>query len=196
MDGHVRGWEVKMSIDVNGQTRSHDVAPWMLLVEYLRETVGLTGTKVGCETSACGACTVLLDGAPIKSCTMLAVQARGSAVHTIEGLASTDAFSGFAASMESEHGVQCGYCTPGIVASALALLAHVPEPSDADIVNAFDGNLCRCTGYVGILRAVRRALAIAAGESPDPIAGTSLAEPLVVTQVATGGVRGVDVEVV
>lgn len=187
---------MRASITVNGAVHIGEIGSHVLLVEYVRETLGLTGTKIGCETSVCGACTVLVDGLPTKSCTMLAIQADGSSVQTIEGLAATDRFAGISEAMQAEHGVQCGFCTPGVVASAVALLAANPYPSDQDILQALDGHLCRCTGYVGIVRAFRRAAATARGESPDAAAGISLETPLVVNRVTAGGVAGADVEVV
>lgn len=187
---------VKVTLEVNGVRRDEEVDAWALLVEYLRESLGLTGTKVGCETSVCGACSVLLDGAAVKSCTMLAVQAQGASITTVEGLAATPLFAELAGSMQEEHGVQCGFCTPGLMASLVALLTARPDPGPDDIATALDGNLCRCTGYVGVIRAVERAAALRRGERPPSRAGASLADALVVTEVAAGGVAGADVEVV
>ena len=139
--------EVRMS--VNGTEQSHDVEPRTLLVHYLREQCGLTGTNVGCETSLCGACTVLVDGMAVKSCTQLAVQADGASITTIEGMAE----NGF----WEEHGLQCGYCTPGMIMAAADLLGRNPDPSDEEIREALKGNVCRCTGYHNIVKAVRHA---------------------------------------
>jgi carbon-monoxide dehydrogenase small subunit len=183
-------------VAVNGRRVEQDVAPSTLLVEFLRENMGLTGTKIGCETSVCGACTVLVDGAPVKSCTMLVAQADGSSVSTIEGLAETASFARVREAFEAEHGVQCGFCTPGIVASVTALISDRINPTDEEILTTLDGHLCRCTGYVGIVRAVRYLAAIERGEVPVPSAGTALAEPLAVRFVDSDAVSGADVEVV
>ncbi len=145
-----------VSITVNGTPTTHEVEDRMLLVHYLRERLRLTGTHVGCDTSNCGACTVLLDGEAVKSCTVLAVQADGHEVTTIEGVSGP--FGGFSAVQEGfrqEHGLQCGYCTPGMVMAATALLAEHPDPDETTIRRALEGNLCRCTGYEMIVRSVR-----------------------------------------
>jgi carbon-monoxide dehydrogenase small subunit len=142
---------------VNGQTTDHDVEPRVLLVHYLREVVGLTGTNVGCDTSSCGACTVLIDGESVKSCTVLAVQADGQQVTTIEGLA-PDADHGVLHPMQQafheNHGLQCGYCTPGMVLAAVSLLEENPNPTEDEVRHGLEGNLCRCTGYHNIVKAV------------------------------------------
>ena len=149
---------MNVSMTVNGQAVSHDVEPRLLLVHYLRETLGLTGTNVGCDTSSCGACTVLLDGESVKSCTVLAVQAEGTAVTTIEGLAPGAADGGemhpVQAAFREHHGLQCGYCTPGMVLAAVSLLEENPAPTEADVRQGIEGNLCRCTGYHNIVKAV------------------------------------------
>ena len=148
-----------VSVTVNGVRRSHDVEPRLLLVHYLRETLGLTGTNVGCDTSQCGSCTVLLDGKAVKSCTMLAVQADGAKVTTIEGLATNGKLHPVQDAFWEKHGLQCGYCTPGMVLTACNLLEQNPKPSDAEIRRGLEGNLCRCTGYQNIVAAVREAAA-------------------------------------
>jgi carbon-monoxide dehydrogenase small subunit len=150
---------------VNGEWREEDVPPRLLLVHWLRESLALTGTHVGCETSICGACTVHLDGEPVKSCTLLAVQADGREVTTIEGLAAGDALHPVQVGFWEEHGLQCGYCTPGMIMSCAALLARSPRPTDAEIRHALEGNLCRCTGYQQIVDAVQHAARLARGEA-------------------------------
>jgi len=148
-----------VSVTVNGVRRSHDVEPRLLLVHYLRETLGLTGTNIGCDTSQCGTCTVLLDGKAVKSCTMLTVQADGAKVTTIEGLATNGKLHPVQDAFWEKHGLQCGYCTPGMVLTACNLLQQNPKPSDAEIRRGLEGNLCRCTGYQNIVAAVREAAA-------------------------------------
>jgi len=148
-----------VSITVNGKRRRHDVEPRLLLVHYLRETLGLTGTNVGCDTSQCGACTVLVDGKAVKSCTMLAVQADGASITTIEGLATNGKLHPVQEAFREKHGLQCGFCTPGMVLTACHLLAANPKPSEAEIRHGLEGNLCRCTGYQNIVAAVREAAA-------------------------------------
>jgi carbon-monoxide dehydrogenase small subunit len=148
-----------VSVTVNGVRRSHDVEPRLLLVHYLRENLGLTGTNVGCDTSQCGSCTVLLDGKAVKSCTMLTVQADGAKVTTIEGLATNGKLHPVQDAFWEKHGLQCGYCTPGMVLTACNLLQQNPKPSDAEIRRGLEGNLCRCTGYQNIVAAVREAAA-------------------------------------
>jgi carbon-monoxide dehydrogenase small subunit len=142
---------------VNGERREADVEPRQLLVYFLREELSLVGTNVGCDTTSCGACTVLLDGESVKSCTVLAVQADGCDVTTIEGLASGDDLHPVQRAFQEHHGLQCGYCTPGMVMAAVGLLREQPNPSEDDIRRALEGNLCRCTGYVNIVRAVKAA---------------------------------------
>ena len=142
---------------VNGNAVEHEVEPRLLLVDYLRSVVGLTGTNVGCDTSSCGACTVHLDGESVKSCTVLAVQARGRAVTTIEGLGSTGAMHPMQAAFQDNHGLQCGFCTPGMVMAAVSLLDENPTPTEREVREGLEGNLCRCTGYQNIVKAVMAA---------------------------------------
>ena len=153
-----------LSVTVNGEQRSADVEARLLLVHFLRETLGLTGTHVGCDTSGCGACTVLVDGTPVKSCTVLAVQAEGREVTTVEGLAAGGELDPIQEGFHAEHGLQCGFCTPGMMLTAKALLAENPKPSEEEIRWALSGNICRCTGYVNIVKAVQYAAEKAAGE--------------------------------
>ncbi|MEM7356219.1 MAG: (2Fe-2S)-binding protein [Acidobacteriota bacterium] len=147
----------QVRIEVNGTTYDREVEPRTLLVHFLREDLGLTGTNVGCETSLCGACTVLVDGKAVKSCTQLAVQADGSKVTTIEGLAAGGELHPLQAAFHEEHGLQCGYCTPGMILTAVDLLANNPSPSEQEVREGLKGNICRCTGYHNIVKAVRRA---------------------------------------
>jgi carbon-monoxide dehydrogenase small subunit len=147
----------RIGITVNGVRREAEVEPRQLLVYYLREALDLTGTTVGCDTSSCGACTVLLDGESVKSCTVLAVQADGREVTTIEGLADNGAFHPVQAAFHEHHGLQCGYCTPGMVLATVSLLKESPDPSEEEIRHALEGNLCRCTGYQNLVKAVRAA---------------------------------------
>ena len=148
--------EHRVDLRVNGRDRSADVEARCLLVHLLREKLQLTGTHVGCDTSNCGACTVLLDGESVKSCTVFAVQADGCAVTTVEGISGPyDGFSAVQEGFRQEHGVQCGYCTPGMIVSATQLLADNPDPTDEEIRHGLEGNLCRCTGYEMIVRSVR-----------------------------------------
>ena len=152
-----------LQLTVNGNPVRTEVEPATLLVELLRGPLGLTGTHVGCDTSQCGACTVLVDGQAIKSCAMLAVQAQGRLVTTIEGLAKNGTLHPVQEAFIACHGLQCGFCTPGMVMSAVCLLSQQPKPSDEEISDALEGNLCRCTGYVNIVGAVRQAAAMMAG---------------------------------
>lgn len=145
---------MRVSMTVNGATAEHDVEPRLLLVYYLREVLGLTGTKVGCDTTSCGACTVLLDGESVKSCTVLAVQADGAAVTTIEGLAGDGVLHRVQQAFHDHHGLQCGYCTSGMVMAAVSLLEERPDPTEAEVREGLEGNLCRCTGYHNIVKAV------------------------------------------
>jgi carbon-monoxide dehydrogenase small subunit len=147
----------KVALTVNGQRHEADVEPRQLLVYFLRETLGLNGTNVGCDTSSCGACTVLVDGESVKSCTVLAVQADGSDVTTIEGLASEGELHPVQQAFHEQHALQCGYCTPGFVMATVSLLEENPSPSEDEIRRALKGNLCRCTGYHNIVRAVEAA---------------------------------------
>src|ERR1041384_3812926 len=147
----------KVSVTVNGKVRTADVEPRTLLVHFLRETLNLTGTHVGCDTSQCGACTVLVDRRSAKSCTIFAVQADGSSVTTIEGLAKDGQLHPLQEGFWEEHGLQCGYCTPGMIMCSHQLLSRNASPSEEEIRGALDGNLCRCTGYQNIVRAVQSA---------------------------------------
>jgi carbon-monoxide dehydrogenase small subunit len=148
-----------IGINVNGVDHSSEVEPRLLLVHYLRDVLGLTGTHVGCETSICGACTVLLDGQAVKSCTMFAVQADGSNVTTIEGLAANGNLHPMQEGFWEKHGLQCGYCTPGMIIAATQLIDRNPNPSKDEIRHGLEGNLCRCTGYQHIVEAVEYAAA-------------------------------------
>ncbi len=147
----------KLSLTVNGQPTQAEVEPRTLLVELLRGPLGLTGTHVGCDTSQCGCCTVMVDGEAVKSCTMLAVQAEGCSITTVEGLSTNGALHPVQEAFIACHGLQCGFCTPGMMMTATCLLQHNPNPSEAEIVHALEGNLCRCTGYVNIVAAVKQA---------------------------------------
>ncbi len=158
----------QLQLQLNGQAVSAEVDPTVLMVDFLRRDRGLTGTHMGCDTAQCGACTVLVDGRPVKSCSVLALQLAGRSVTTIEGLA--PAGGGLHPVQEAFvacHGLQCGFCTPGMVLSAVGLLAEQPQPSEAQIVEALDGNLCRCTGYVNIVAAVRQAAGLPAQEAAE-----------------------------
>jgi carbon-monoxide dehydrogenase small subunit len=146
--------EVPVRLKVNGVEHGLELEPRRLLVHALREDLGLTGTHVGCDTSNCGACTVHVDGKAVKSCTVLAVQADGSEITTIEGLGSESALHPVQEAFWNDHGLQCGYCTPGMIMAAVALLAENPDPTEQQVRHALDGNLCRCTGYHNIVRAV------------------------------------------
>ena len=145
---------MRISIEVNGTTRQSDVEPRTLLVHWLREQAGLTGTNIGCDSSSCGACTVHLDGEAVKSCTILAVQADGCAVTTIEGLAGPDGLHPMQQAFADHHGLQCGFCTPGMVMAAVGLLRENPAPTEDVVRTGLEGNLCRCTGYHNIVAAV------------------------------------------
>ncbi len=148
---------MKVSVTVNGTATSADVEPRTLLVHYLRDTLGLTGTNIGCDTSQCGSCTVLLDGAAVKACTVLAAQADGGSVTTIEGLAQNGQLHPMQQAFWDKHGLQCGFCTPGMILTAVALLEANPRPTEAEIRHGLEGNLCRCTGYQNIVKAVQQA---------------------------------------
>ena len=148
-----------VTVTVNGTARSAEVETRLLLVHFIRETLGLTGTHIGCDTTSCGACTVLLDGTPVKSCTVLAVQADGRSVETVEGLAPAGGLHPVQQGFHEEHGLQCGYCTPGMMLVAKALLAENPDPSEEEIRWAISGNICRCTGYQNIVKAIQHAAA-------------------------------------
>ena len=148
-----------VTITINGTEQTHDIESRVLLVEYIRTLAGLTGTHIGCDTSNCGACTVLLDGTPVKSCTMLAVQADGRAVTTVEGLKSNGTLHPIQAAFKEEHGLQCGFCTPGMMLVGAALIEQNAAPSNDDVRWAISGNLCRCTGYMNIVKAIQTAAA-------------------------------------
>ena len=155
---------MKVSVEVNGQVHERDVQPRLLLVHFLRETLGLTGTHIGCETTICGACTVHLDGRAVKSCTLFAVQADGRKVTTVEGLAKdAEHLHPVQIGFWEEHGLQCGYCTPGMIMTTSALLKDNPNPTEAEIRYAIEGNICRCTGYQQIVNAVQHAARISKG---------------------------------
>ncbi|CAB4588945.1 unannotated protein [freshwater metagenome] len=145
---------MKVSITVNGTTREDDVEPRTLLVQYVRETLGLTGTNIGCDTSSCGACSLHLNGESVKSCTVLAVQADGGSVTTIEGLAQNGEMHPMQKAFMENHGLQCGYCTPGMVMASIGLLNENPNPTEDEVRLGLEGNLCRCTGYHNIVKSV------------------------------------------
>ena len=157
-----------ISITVNGRVRTAEVEPRLLLVQFLRDVAGLTGTHVGCDTSQCGACTVSLDGRAVKSCTVFAVQADGHSVETVEGLADGATLHPVQRAFSENHGLQCGYCTPGFVMATKALLERNPQPDEAEIREGLCGNLCRCTGYVNIIKAVQAAAAELASRTEVP----------------------------
>ena len=148
---------MKVTITVNGAEHAYEVEPRTLLVHYVRETLGLTGTNVGCDTSQCGSCTVLMDGQAVKSCTVLAAQADGSEVTTIEGLAKNGTLHPVQQGFWEKHGLQCGFCTPGMIMTAVDLLQRNPDPTEAEIRHGLEGNICRCTGYKNIVKAVQYA---------------------------------------
>ena len=146
-----------VSLTVNGATQAAEVEPRLLLVHFLRDTLGLTGTNVGCDTSQCGACTVFIDGQAVKSCTVLTVQADGAEVTTIEGLASNGKLHAVQQAFWDKHGLQCGYCTPGMIMTVCELIKHNPDPSEEEVRHGIEGTLCRCTGYQNIVAAVLEA---------------------------------------
>jgi len=146
---------ISVTVTVNGESHSAEVEARLLLVHFLREDLNLTGTHIGCDTSNCGACTVLVDGKAVKSCTLLAVQADGTSIETVEGLEQNEQLHPLQEGFLQEHGLQCGFCTPGMLLSAKALLASNPSPSEAEIRRGISGNLCRCTGYVNIVKAIQ-----------------------------------------
>jgi carbon-monoxide dehydrogenase small subunit len=156
------GATVRVQATVNGERRESEVEPRLMLVDWLRDTLGLTGTHIGCDTSNCGACTVHLDGAAVKSCTVLAVQVDGAEVTTIEGLGTGDDLHPLQDAFWENHALQCGYCTPGMIMAAADLLASNPDPSEDEVRHALEGNLCRCTGYHNIVKAV-----MSAARAPD-----------------------------
>jgi carbon-monoxide dehydrogenase small subunit len=158
---------VEITVTVNGESHTEDVEPRLLLTGLIREVLGLTGTHVGCDTTSCGACTVLLDGVPVKSCTMFAVQADGREITTVEGLMREGELHPVQAAFKEEHGLQCGFCTPGMMLVGAALLERNPDPTEEEIRGAISGNLCRCTGYMNIVKAIKSA----AGEAQkEPVA--------------------------
>jgi len=161
---------VKVSMTVNGERRTDEVEPRLLLAHYLREVCGLRATNVGCDSTSCGACTVMVDGLTVKSCTVLAVQSEGATVTTMEGLTAPDgSMHPVQEAFRSEHGLQCGFCTPGMVMASIGVLADNPDPTDREVREGLEGNLCRCTGYHNIVRAVRTAAQAgpAAGQVPQ-----------------------------
>lgn len=157
-----RGVEVKVTITVNGVRQEHEVEPRLLLVHYLRDVLGLTGTNIGCDTTSCGACTVLVGAESVKSCTVLAVQADGDHITTIEGMARDGVMHPIQQAFQENHGLQCGYCTPGMVMAISSFLAENPDPTEEEVRTGLEGNLCRCTGYHNIVRA-----ALAAARTPE-----------------------------
>ncbi|MFH6604327.1 (2Fe-2S)-binding protein [Maribacter algicola] len=148
---------MNISITVNGKVHSHDVEPRMSLAQYLREVLDLTGTHIGCDTTGCGACTITLDGNAVKSCTLLAVQADGCEVTTIEGMANGHAMHPIQEAFKENHGLQCGFCTPGMVMTAADILKNNPNPTEEEIRHGLEGNFCRCTGYHNIVKSIRHA---------------------------------------
>ena len=161
---------MKVSMTVNGKERSGDIEPRVLLVDFIRTNLGLTGTHIGCDTSSCGACTVLVNGDPVKSCTLLAVQVDGSHVKTIEGIAGTGALAPIQVGFHEEHGLQCGFCTPGMMLLGEELISRIPNPTDEQIRWAISGNICRCTGYMNIVKAVQHAAKLTAEANKAPAA--------------------------
>ena len=155
---------IPLKLEVNGRAVATEVAPATLLIDLLRGPLALTGTHAGCDTGQCGACTVLVDGRSVKSCSLLAVQAQGCSVTTVEGLAQGEQLHPLQQAFMDCHGLQCGFCTPGMMMTSACLLAQNPQPSDAEIAHALEGNLCRCTGYVKIVAAVRQAAQQMAGD--------------------------------
>lgn len=153
----------KIKVTINGAVREAAVEPRMLLVHFIREVLSMTGTHIGCDTTTCGACTVVLDGRPIKSCTLFAVQANGREIMTVEGLEKDGKLHPIQEGFHQEHGLQCGYCTPGMMLTGMSLLKANPSPSESDIRNAISGNLCRCTGYVNIVKSIQYAAKLQAG---------------------------------
>jgi carbon-monoxide dehydrogenase small subunit len=159
---------MKVTVKINGRERSADVEQRVLLVDFIRSNLALTGTHIGCDTSSCGACTVLLDGEPVKSCTLLAAQVEGREVTTVEGLASGAELHPVQAGFHEEHGLQCGFCTPGMMLVAAALLERNPDPSEEEIRWAISGNICRCTGYVNIVKSIQHAAKARAAMAAEP----------------------------
>jgi carbon-monoxide dehydrogenase small subunit len=159
---------MEITVRVNGMEHTRDIEPRRLLVDFIRTELGLTGTHIGCDTTSCGACTVVFDGAPVKSCTMFAVSANGHDLKTVEGLAEGGQLHPVQAAFKEHHGLQCGFCTPGMMLVGAALLESNPEPSDDDVRWAISGNLCRCTGYMNIVKAIRAAGAEMSAASAEP----------------------------
>jgi carbon-monoxide dehydrogenase small subunit len=160
---------MQITTTVNGVERTADIEPRLLLIHLLRERLELTGTHIGCDTTSCGACTVLIDGTPVKSCTVLGVQADGREITTVEGLGRNGSLDAVQEGFKQEHGLQCGFCTPGMMLVAKALLAHNPDPTQEDVRWAISGNICRCTGYMNIVKAVQHAAKAASSEpAPEP----------------------------
>jgi len=166
---------MNVNVTVNGTQRSAEAEGRTLLVDFIRTTLGLTGTHIGCDTSSCGACTVLLDGRPVKSCTLLAAQAAGRNVTTVEGLADGATLHPVQEAFHTEHGLQCGFCTPGMMMVAAALLQENPSPSEDAIRWAISGNICRCTGYMNIVKAIRRAAGEGVEVKSEPVPTTTSA---------------------
>ncbi len=156
--------KIPMRVTVNGATSDHEVSPRLLLIHFLRDELRLTGSHIGCDTSSCGTCTILIDGKAIKSCTMLAVQADGSNITTIEGLAQNGELHPLQEGFKEEHGLQCGFCTPGMIMTATELLNNNPNPTENEIRHGLDGNFCRCTGYHNIIKSVQYAAAKLSGK--------------------------------
>ena len=156
---------MNVTVTINGGERSSDVEPRLLLVDFIRGTLGLTGTHIGCDTTSCGVCTVLVDGTPIKSCTMFAVQANGRSITTVEGLKQNGALSAMQKAFTENHGLQCGFCTPAMMLVGTALLEQNPNPTEDDVRWAISGNLCRCTGYVNIVKSIQAAATAEEGAS-------------------------------
>jgi carbon-monoxide dehydrogenase small subunit len=159
---------MKVSMRVNGKERGGDIEPRVLLVDFIRTNLGLTGTHIGCDTSSCGACTVLVNGEPVKSCTLLAVQVEGSEVKTIEGIAGGGPLAPIQVGFHEEHGLQCGFCTPGMMLLGEELLTRIPNPTDEQIRWAISGNICRCTGYMNIVKAIQHAAKLTSEAAKAP----------------------------
>ena len=166
---------MRVSMKVNGTERGGDVEPRVLLVDFLRSNLRLTGTHIGCDTTSCGACTVLIDGEPVKSCTVLAVQAEGRSLTTVEGLAQGGALSAIQDGFHQEHGLQCGFCTPGMMLVGTALLERNPNPTEEQVRWAISGNICRCTGYMNIVKAIQHAARAREAQAARPAAAAAVA---------------------
>jgi carbon-monoxide dehydrogenase small subunit len=166
---------MKVAMSVNGKERSADIEPRVLLVDFLRTNLALTGTHIGCDTSSCGACTVLVNGEPVKSCTVLAVQAEGREVKTVEGIAGTGALAPIQVGFHEEHGLQCGFCTPGMMLLGEELISRIPNPTEEQIRWAISGNICRCTGYMNIVKAIQHAARLTAETAKAPVAEGAMA---------------------